>query len=189
MNQIVFATNNPNKLKEIRQKIGDQFEVLGLKDIDCTEELPETHETLLENAIEKAEYVAKNYKVDCFADDSGLMIDALNGEPGVYSAMYSGTRDTQDNMDKVLSNLEDKSERSASFTTIIALVKSGETITFEGKVEGAITLTKSGADGFGYDPIFKPTGFDITFAEMTASEKNAISHRGKAVEQLVDYLK
>ena len=117
------------------------------------------------------------------------MIDALNGEPGVYSAMYSGTRDAQDNMDKVLSNLEDKSERSASFKTIIALVKSGETITFEGKVEGVITVTKSGADGFGYDPIFKPTGFDITFAEMTASEKNAISHRGKAVEQLVDYLK
>lgn len=190
MKEIVFATNNPNKLKEIQEKVGSSIKILSLKDINCNEELPETKDTLEGNAIQKAQYVADHYNVECFADDTGLMIDALNGEPGVYSARYAGPKcDSEDNMDKVLSYMNGKEDRRASFKTIIALIENGEVKTFEGSVEGNIRTERSGAEGFGYDPIFEPIGYEITFAEMSSTEKNVISHRGRAVEKLIQYLK
>lgn len=188
MREIVFATNNPNKLKEIKQKLAGKILIRSLSDINCQEELPETHETLIENAIEKAQYVSMHYGVDCFADDTGMMVEALNGDPGVYSAMYSGSRDANANMDKVLSKLGANLNRNACFKTIIALVEAGEVKTFEGRVDGVITQVKTGEEGFGYDPIFQPNGFDITFAQMSSSQKNEISHRAKAVDELVKYL-
>lgn len=190
MKDIVFATNNPNKLKEIRQILGDNFNVLSLQDINCKEELPETQDTLEGNAIQKAKYVSDNYHVDCFADDTGLEVNALNGEPGVYSARYAGPRrNSEDNMNKLLDELFDMNDRSAQFRTVIALVENNEVKTFEGKVEGTIAEMKSGNAGFGYDPIFIPGNYSTTFSEMSAEEKNKISHRGKAVQKLVEYLK
>lgn len=189
MRKIVFATNNPNKLKEIQQILGDQFEILSLKDINCNEELPETQDTLEGNAIQKAKYVTDNYKVDCFADDTGLEVTSLNGEPGVYSARYAGPqRNSDDNMNKLLHELKDKDDRYAQFRTVIALTENGEVKTFEGKVEGRISTEKSGNAGFGYDPIFVPNSYSITFSEMSADEKNKISHRGRAIQKLVEYL-
>ena len=188
--KLVFATNNPNKLSEIRDLVPTGIEILSLKDINCNEELAETNPTLEENALQKAKYVFDNYGYNCFADDTGLEIDALNGEPGVYSARYDGEDcKAEDNMRKVLEKLEGNINRTAKFRTVIALIIDGTQTLFEGECRGEITKTKSGVDGFGYDPIFKPKGYEITFAEMTKNEKGKISHRGKAVEKLLGFLK
>jgi len=188
--KLVFATNNQNKVNEIKSLLGEGVEIVSLKDIGCNEELPETQETLEGNALQKARYVADNYNVNCFADDTGLEVDSLNGAPGVYSARYAGEQCTaEDNMTKILSELEGKENRKAKFRTIVALILNGKEHSFEGKIDGSITRSKSGSDGFGYDPIFQPNGFDITFSEMSMAEKNAISHRGKAVAKLVAFLK
>ena len=188
--KLVFATNNQNKVNEIKSLLGEGIEIVSLKDIGCNEELPETQETLEGNALQKARYVADNYNVNCFADDTGLEIESLNGAPGVYSARYAGMEcKAEDNMTKVLAELVAKESRVAKFRTIVALILNGEEHSFEGQVDGSITRSKSGSDGFGYDPIFQPNGFDITFSEMSMAEKNAISHRGKAVAKLVAFLK
>lgn len=187
--QIVFATNNLNKLKEVQALIPDTIKLLSLKDIGCLEDVPETQNTIEGNARQKAEYIKKKYNYDCFADDTGLEITALNGEPGVYSARYAGEqRDADDNMNKVLLKLNSKNDRSAQFKTVIALHLNGELQTFTGICEGEITRSRYGEKGFGYDPIFKPNNFNITFAEMDLSIKNSIGHRGKAVGQLVAFL-
>lgn len=187
--KLVFATNNENKIKEIKSALGNEFEILSLKDINCLEELPETQETLAGNALQKAKYVADNYQVNCFADDTGLIIAALNGEPGVYSARYAGEeKKASDNIKKVLQNLEGKENRSAYFETSIALIINNKETLFSGTAEGEITSKLSGHDGFGYDPIFKPTGHSKTFAELTMNEKNEISHRGKAFRKMCEFL-
>ena len=187
--KLVFATNNPNKLKEIQHKLGSQVELLGLEDIGCKEEIPETEPTLEGNALQKAMYVYNNFGLDCFADDTGLEIDALDGEPGVYSARYAGeAKDAQANMDKVLAKLSGEINRKACFKTVIAVVIGGKSTLMEGEVAGTILTEKRGGDGFGYDPIFQPNGYDISFAEMDLTEKNKISHRARAVEKLVAFL-
>ena len=187
--KLVFATNNPNKLSELQALFPDGIEILSLKDINCNEELPETNPTLQENALQKAKYVYQNYGFNCFADDTGLEIDALGGAPGVYSARYAGEDcRAEDNMKKVLTKLENEENRNAKFRTVIALIIKGEENLFEGECSGKITKTKSGVEGFGYDPIFTPDGYKITFAEMSKAEKGFISHRGKAVEKLVNFL-
>jgi XTP/dITP diphosphohydrolase len=188
--KLVFASNNKNKIAEIQQLIGDKFEIVSLQDIGCTEDIPETAETIEGNAILKAQYVYDKYGLSCFADDTGLEIDALQGEPGVYSARYAGEqKNADDNMALVLQKLENKTNRSAQFKTIIALNFGSEHFLFEGIVKGTITPVKRGNEGFGYDPIFQPEGFDVTFAEMSMQQKATISHRGKAVEKLVNFLK
>ena len=187
--KLVFATNNPNKLSEIRSLVPEGIEILSLREINCNEELPETNPTLQENAFQKAKYVFDNYGFNCFADDTGLEIDALGGEPGVYSARYAGEGcNPEDNMKKVLDKLFNESNRTAKFSTVIALIVNREEHTFFGECTGQITKTKSGVDGFGYDPIFTPDGYDITFAEMTRIEKGSISHRGKAIKKLINFL-
>lgn len=187
--KICFATNNQNKLKEVQKAIGDKFEIVGLKSIGCTEELPETQTTLEGNSIQKAQFVSEKYGVNCFADDTGLEIEALNGEPGVYSARYAGEScSSEDNMAKVLANLKGESNRKAQFKTVITLILNGEQNQFVGSAEGGIREEKSGEEGFGYDPIFEPSGYDVTFSEMTMEKKNEISHRGKAVKLLSDFL-
>lgn len=198
--KIVFATNNKNKLSEIREILGSGFEVMSLAEIGCHEDIPETGDTLLDNAVQKARYVFEKYGYDCFADDTGLEVDALDGEPGVHSARYAeGTdHDSNANMDKLLRKLGDETHRSARFRTVIALLQkqqSGESAgegsvlhIFEGKVEGSIIKEKRGAEGFGYDPIFMPEGYDKTFAELGLDIKNQISHRARAVKKLADYL-
>lgn len=187
---IVFATNNKNKLKEVKEIIPSNITLLSLKDIGCTEEIPETGNTLEENAILKANYVTNEYGYDCFADDSGLLVDALNGEPGVYSARYAGEqRNAENNMEKLLSALKDETDRTARFKTVIALNLNGEQHLFKGKAEGDITTEKHGQGGFGYDPIFKPKGHSQTFAELPLAIKNEVGHRGKAIKQLISYLK
>ena len=187
--KLVFATNNLNKLSEIKSLVPTGIEILSLKDINCNEELPETNPTLQENALQKAKYVFDNYGFNCFADDTGLEIDALGGEPGVYSARYAGEDcSAEDNMKKVLDKLEGEKERSAKFRTVIALIIDGEETLLEGDCKGSMTKTKSGADGLGYDPIFIPEGYELTFAEMKKDEKGKISHRGKAVKELVAFL-
>ncbi len=186
--KIVFATNNLNKLSEIRSLVPDGIEILSLKEINCLEELPETNPTIEENALQKARYVFDHYGFNCFADDTGLEIEALGGEPGVYSARYAGEEcNAEDNISKVLKKLEGEKNKKAKFRTIIALIISGEHNMFEGECKGEIT-NKSGEQGFGYDPIFKPLGHQITFAEMTQDKKGKISHRGKAVAKLMDFL-
>ena len=187
--KLVFATNNLNKLSEIQSLVPEEIEILSLKDIDCNEELPETSSTLEGNALEKATYVFKNYGYNCFADDTGLEIDALNGEPGVYSARYAGENCVaEDNMTLVLQKLEGITLRTCIFRTVIALVIDDKQTLFEGSCSGVIKETRSGVEGFGYDPIFMPIGFKKTFAEMNQNEKGSISHRGKAVNKLVEYL-
>ncbi len=189
MKQIVFATNNRHKLDELRALTAGKVEILSLADIDCHDDIPETAETLEGNAMIKARWVKDRYGYDCFADDTGLEVDALGGEPGVRSARYAGGEghDSKANMEKLLSVLEDKDDRKARFRTVIALIEGDETHTFEGIVEGEITRTPSGDSGFGYDPVFKPEGYDVTFAEMSSDKKNSISHRGRAVEKLIEY--
>ena len=187
--KLVFATNNPNKLSEIRSLVPNGIEILSLKDINCLEELPETQNTLLGNSLQKAKYIFDNFRYNCFADDTGLEIDILNGEPGVYSARYAGEKcNAEDNINKVIDKLAGEENRKAKFRTVIALIIHGEEHLFEGECQGSITKNKSGELGFGYDPIFMPLGYDITFAEMTKDEKGKISHRGKSVERLVRFL-
>ncbi|MFA9372366.1 MAG: non-canonical purine NTP diphosphatase [Labilibaculum antarcticum] len=187
--KLVFATNNRNKLKELQNLLGEEIELLCLADINCEDEIPEDHETLEENASQKAQYIFDKFKVNCFADDTGLEIEALNNEPGVYSARYAGEeKDAKANMKKVLENLNGVENRKSRFRTVISLIIDGKENQFEGIVEGNILEKERGIDGFGYDPIFEPSGYDISFAEMDMTEKNKISHRGLAVRKLVDYL-
>ncbi|PWK17963.1 non-canonical purine NTP diphosphatase [Xanthomarina spongicola] len=187
--QLVFATNNLNKLKEVQSLIPKKINLLSLQDIGCFEDVPETQDTIEGNAIQKAEYIKTHYGYDCFADDTGLEVEALNGEPGVYSARYAGEqRDATDNMNKLLDELNLSTNRKAQFKTVIALYLNGKLHTFTGICKGEITTEKHGKQGFGYDPIFKAKGFTKTFAEISLDEKNKIGHRGKAVKQLVDYL-
>ncbi len=187
--QLVFATNNANKIKEVQALIPNHIKLLSLADILCIEDIPETQATIEGNAIQKADYIKTNYGYDCFADDTGLEVAALNGEPGVFSAHYAGPqRNTEDNMNKLLLELKDKPTRSAQFKTVIALQLNGKLETFTGICEGEITEDKHGDKGFGYDPIFKAEGYDKTFAEISLEEKNTIGHRGKAVQQLIQFL-
>ena len=189
MAQICFATQNQHKLSEIRVLLKDHYQVLGLSDIGCTTDIPETGSTLIENAAIKAKFVQDNFNIDCFADDTGLEIDALNGAPGVYSARYAGEpSDSQKNVDLVLQNLVDNNSRSARFKTVITLIIGSDMHYFEGTVEGSILKERHGEAGFGYDPIFQPKGHTKSFAEMTLEEKNKISHRGIAVRKLVVFL-
>lgn len=187
--KLVFASNNPNKIKEIQQMLPESITILSLEDIGCTEDIPETAETIEGNAILKANYVTEKYGYDCFADDTGLEVDALNGEPGVYSARYAGEqKDANDNMDKLLSNLQNKTNRKAQFKTVIALNINEKQHLFTGIVKGNIIKEKIGTKGFGYDPIFVAENDTITFAELSTAEKAIISHRGIAVKQLIEYL-
>jgi XTP/dITP diphosphohydrolase len=187
--KLVFATNNHNKLKEVQKLVPDSIKLLNLKDIGCFEDIPETTGTIEGNATQKAEYIKTNYGYDCFADDTGLEADALNGEPGVDTAFYGGLpRNADNNMNKLLSELENKASRQAQFKTVIALHLNGKLKTFTGICRGEITKEKHGTDGFGYDPIFKADGYNQTFAEISMEEKNKIGHRGKAVRQLIEFL-
>ena len=185
--KIVFATNNAHKLEEVAAILGEGYEVLSLREIGCDADIPETADTFAGNALQKAQYVKQHYGYDCFADDSGLEVDALDGAPGVYSARYSGGG-PEANMEKLLHNLTGESERSAQFRTVIALLIGEETQLFEGIVRGAIIEERRGEGGFGYDPIFVPEGYEHTFAELGSEVKNRISHRAKAVELLAQYL-
>lgn len=187
--QLVFATNNLNKLNEVKALIPSHIELLSLKDIGCLEDIPETQPTIEGNAIQKAEYIKKRYSYDCFADDTGLEVEAISNQPGVYSARYAGEqRNSNDNMNLLLKNLKNKVNRSAQFKTVIALHLKGELKIFTGICKGEITKEKTGNKGFGYDPIFKPQDYTQTFAEMDLELKNNIGHRGKAVKQLVNFL-
>lgn len=187
--KLVFATNNRHKLDEIRDILGDKVEILSLKDIGCFDDIPETADTLEGNALIKARYIYEKFGVDCFADDTGLEVEALGGEPGVYSARYAGEEcDSEANMQKLLQNLTGKNNRNAQFRTVIALIINGEENIFNGIVKGRISETKLGNSGFGYDPIFIPEGFSESFAQMTGSMKNSISHRYRATEELNNYL-
>ena len=187
--ELIMATNNAHKLEEVRQILGDTFTVKGLSDIGCTEDIPETADTLQGNALIKARWVKEKYGYDCFADDTGLMVDALDGGPGVHTARYAGPDcDPQKNVDKMLRELDGIADRNAHFSTVIALILNGEEHAFEGRVDGRIATSRSGSAGFGYDPIFLPDGFDQTFAEMSMVVKNEISHRGRATKKLVEFL-
>lgn len=188
--ELVFASGNPNKVFEVSNKIGGSLPLKGLHDIGCITELPETSDTLEGNARQKARYVWEHHQVNCFADDTGLEVTALNMAPGVYSARYAGEqRSASDNVELLLENLKKHSDRSARFRTVICLILDGREYLFEGYVEGTIRHEPAGNEGFGYDPIFQPSGYTITFAEMTLDEKNRISHRGKAIAALRDFLK
>lgn len=188
--KIVFATGNSNKVNEIQQLIPQEIELLSLNDIYCAEDIPETQPTIEGNASQKAFYVYTNYHVNCFADDTGLEVEALDGRPGVLSARYAGeSKNAEDNMNKILAELKGVSNRNARFKTVISLVMDGKEVQFEGIMNGVILNEKRGDHGFGYDPIFVPNGFDRSFAEMDIAEKNKISHRALAVNKLVEYLK
>jgi XTP/dITP diphosphohydrolase len=197
--KIVFATNNQHKLSEVRQILGDSIEVLSLNDIGCHEDIPETGTTLEANALQKAQYVFDHYHIDCFADDTGLEVDALGGAPGVYSARYAAVgcaatssqpidHDSEANMTRLLNELGENNNRNARFRTVIALIQQGELHEFEGIVNGQIIRERRGGEGFGYDPIFQPDGYDQTFAELGTEVKNHISHRARATQKLADYL-
>lgn len=186
---LVFASNNKNKIKEIQSILPETIKIMSLEEIGCFEDIPETAATIEGNAILKADYVTRKYGYDCFADDTGLEVTALNGEPGVYSARYAGEqRDANDNMDKLLNALSDQSDRSAQFKTVIALNLNGAQHLFTGIAKGNITPNKTGNHGFGYDPIFQPENYTETFAELPSEIKNKISHRAKATQQLIDFL-
>lgn len=188
--KLVFATNNKNKILEVQQMLPSTIEIISLESIGCFEEIPETAATIEENAIMKANYVTEKYGYDCFADDTGLEVEALNGEPGVFSARYAGEqRNSDDNMNKLLDALSNETNRNAQFKTVIALNLNSKNHLFTGIAKGEITLEKTGNQGFGYDPIFKPKGFEVTFAQLSLEEKGTISHRGKATEQLIAFLK
>ena len=188
--KVVFATNNMNKLSEVKKILGSNFEVMSLSDINCHDDIPEKGQTLKDNAIIKARWVYDKYHVNCFADDTGLEVDALGGAPGVYSARYAGGEghDSEANMKKLLSELEHTENRKARFRTVMALIIDGKVTTFDGIVNGSITKAKRGGEGFGYDPIFKPDGYEQTFAELGLDIKNRISHRARAIAKLADYL-
>jgi len=188
--KLVFATHNDHKLKEVQQLLPKNIQLLSLKDIDCFDEIPETGDTLEENAKIKADHITQTYGLNCFSDDTGLLVDALNGAPGVYSARYAGEqKDASDNMQKLLNELNGKNNRKAHFKTVVHLNLNGEVHAFEGTVDGVITDKEQGKEGFGYDPIFKPNGFDKTFGELPSDVKNSISHRGRAIRKLVEFLK
>ncbi|NGM72604.1 non-canonical purine NTP diphosphatase [Sphingobacterium sp. SGL-16] len=189
MLELVFATNNAHKLEEVQAIVGDKFVLKSLSDIGCQDDIPETGVTFKENAKQKTDYLVDKYGLYCFGDDSGLEIDALNGEPGVYSARYSGTRDMEKNIEFVLEKLGDNPNRTARFKTVISLYFNEQQHFFEGAIEGKIIKERKGEKGFGYDPIFIPNGYDMTFAEMSSEEKNAISHRAIAVSKLAEFLK
>ena len=187
--ELVFATNNAHKLNEVRAIAGAHFSIISLKELGSFDEIPETGDTLVENALQKAKYIHDKFQCNCFADDTGLEIEALEGRPGVYSARYAGEHCSfQDNMQKVLRELQGIANRKACFKTVIALVLNGKNYFFEGAIEGEIIENAKGRQGFGYDPIFKPLGYDKTFAEMTEVEKNSISHRALATKKLNDFL-
>lgn len=189
MREIVFATNNAHKLDEIRAIVGDRMKILSLADIGCHDDIPETADSLVGNALMKARYVKEHYGYDCFADDTGLMVDALDGAPGVYSARYAGPgHDSVANVNLLLKNLLGVTDRTARFVTVIALIINGEEHIFEGKVEGVILSERHGEAGFGYDPVFKPNESDCSFACMSPEAKNAISHRGRATAALIEFL-
>lgn len=195
MKQLIMATNNAHKLEEVRQILGNRFEVKGLKDIGCTEDIPETADTLEGNAMQKAQYVHEHYGVDCFADDTGLEVDALDGAPGVYTARfgemngYGDSHDAKANIQCLLDKMQEAESRKARFRTVIALIQGGEEHLFEGIVEGEILTQEVGEGGFGYDPVFAPIEADgMAFAQMTPEDKNKISHRGRATEKLVEFL-
>lgn len=189
MNELVFATNNQHKLRELQQILGQQFKILSLEDIGCHEDIPENSPTIEENSMDKAIYVHEKYGKNCFADDTGLEVEVLDGRPGVISARYAGDEKNMDkNIDKVLSELNNKKNRKARFKTVISLIIKNKRYQFEGIVNGTIIKDKKGKGGFGYDPVFVPDGYDITFAEMDAEKKNKISHRGRAVQKLVEFL-
>ena len=188
-NKMVVATNNAHKLKEIAAILGQEIELLSLKDIQCFADIPETADTLEGNARQKAMYIYENYGMDCFADDTGLEVEALGGAPGVFSARYAGEgHDSEANMQKLLKELAGKENRKAQFRTVICLIRNGKEHLFEGIVKGEIIQEKRGGAGFGYDPIFVPEGYDLTFAELGDDVKNTISHRARAVEKLCQFL-
>lgn len=189
MKPLVFATSNPNKIREVNEMLLGGIDIVGLEDIGCYEDVPETSPTIEGNALQKARYVFEKYGANCFSEDTGLEVDALNGEPGVYTARYAGEqRNSDDNMAKVIANLAGKTNRGAQFKTVIALIIDGKEYTFEGIARGIISREKMGTEGFGYDPIFIPEGYETSFAQMNAAEKNKISHRGKAIRKLVAFL-
>ncbi|MBN2663058.1 MAG: non-canonical purine NTP diphosphatase [Bacteroidales bacterium] len=187
--ELIFATNNLHKLSEISAILKDKFSIKSLKDIGFFGDIPETNPTIPENASQKSHFIHDRYKINCFADDTGLEIEALNGEPGVYSARYAGENATyEDNMYKALKEMDRKTNRKARFITVISLIIDQKEYFFEGIVNGTITTEPQGSDGFGYDPIFMPEGYDITYAQMSAELKNSISHRGLATQKLVEFL-
>ncbi len=190
MIEIVFATNNPNKLEEVQAQLPKGIKLISLGEIGCTEDIPETQNTIQGNAIQKANYIKSKYNLDCFADDTGLEVETLDGAPGVYSARYAGLqKSSKDNMKKLLFALKNKTNRQAQFKTVIALHYNSKLLLFEGICKGEITKEKVGTGGFGYDPIFKPLGKQNTFAELSMSEKNKIGHRGQAIAQLIQFFK
>lgn len=189
MKKLVFATNNAHKLSEVRAILAPQYEIISLAELNCFDDIPETADTLEGNALLKAQYIFDKFQVNCFADDTGLEVEALNGAPGVYSARYAGEdNNAKNNMEKLLSNLGDNSNRTAHFRTVIALIEESQVHYFEGKIEGKIAYAPSGSAGFGYDPVFIPDGYTQSFAELGSEEKNKISHRALAVQELVAYL-
>ncbi|WP_422348272.1 non-canonical purine NTP diphosphatase [Flagellimonas sp.] len=188
--KLVFATHNAHKLREVQQLLPSEIELLSLDDIGCSEEIPETGKTLEANAKLKADFVTKKYGLSCFSDDTGLLIDALDGAPGVYSARYAGPqKNAKDNMAKVLSELAGNDQRTAHFKTVVHLNFNGESFVFDGIVNGSIVQAAQGTHGFGYDPIFRPYGYDTTFGELSDATKNSISHRGKAIRKLASFFK
>ena len=189
MKSLVFATNNRHKLEEVRAILQDKFNIISLAEIGCFEEIPETSLTIEGNAVQKAQYIVDHFNTACFADDTGLEVEALDGRPGVYSARYAGEAATyDDNVDKLLEELKDKSNRKARFKSVIAMIAGGRELLFEGIINGTILQERRGTSGFGYDPVFVPEGYDQTFAEMPPALKNTISHRALAVDELVKYL-
>ena len=189
MKKLVFATNNAHKLSEVRAILATQYEIISLAELNCFDDIPETADTLEGNALLKAQYIFDKFQVNCFADDTGLEVDALNGAPGVYSARYAGEdNDAKKNVEKLLLNLTGESNRTANFRTVIALIENGKIHYFEGKIEGKIATEPKGETGFGYDPVFIPNGYSQSFAELGTEEKNKISHRALAVQKLADYL-
>lgn len=189
MEELVIATHNKHKLDEIQKLLGERIKLISLRDLGCNEDIPETGTTLKENAYQKAKYVWEKYKKNCFADDTGLMVEALDGAPGVYSARYAGEHCSfDDNIDLLLENMEGKTNRNASFETVVCLIEDGKEQYFEGRCDGCILTERYGRGGFGYDPIFMPNGYGESFAELSMEEKNKISHRGKATDKLIKYL-
>lgn len=189
MEELVIATHNKHKLDEIQKLLGDRIKLISLRDLGCNEDIPETGTTLKENAYQKAKYVWEKYKKNCFADDTGLIVEALDGAPGVYSARYAGEHCSfDDNIDLLLENMEGKTNRNARFETVICLIQDGKEQYFEGRCDGCILTERYGRGGFGYDPIFMPNGYGESFAEISMEEKNKISHRGKATAKLIKYL-
>jgi XTP/dITP diphosphohydrolase len=187
--KLVFATNNIHKTEEVAKILSPDYELLNLKDINCLVDIPETGDSFAENATLKSTYVYENFGLDCFSDDSGLEVAALNNAPGIFSARYSGVKDDKINLELLLKHMEGQTNRKARFKTVISLIQNGKNHLFEGTIEGIIRTMPAGSKGFGYDPIFQPNGYDITFAEMDMAEKNKISHRALAMQQLIAFLK